>query len=197
MSAVASRGKPLELEVPDPVGGRPHRLELELDRGYAYRVAARDPELRAGLIERFVDTLLAAVVPADGGLIGNLKVWENLVLPVAYHGRPDLAETEEKALRIFRGIGMSERACARICASAPGSLTRFELRAAAFVRAMLTEPEIMVYEAPLEGLDRDEAEAAAGFDRSFHLHFPFRTSVFVTPDAQGPPEVAPSRAFVF
>ena len=51
----------------------------------------------------------------------------------------------------------------------PDRLSEFERRLAAFVRAMLAEPEIMVYDGLFDGLTRVEIEKAMGFDRLFRL----------------------------
>jgi hypothetical protein len=42
--------------------------------------------------------LLAEVGHVGGGLISNLKVWENLVLPASFHGRVNEVEAEKRLL---------------------------------------------------------------------------------------------------
>ena len=125
-----------------------------------------------------------AIVAARGGLIGNLKVWENLVLPIAYRGEARLDELEARAESLFRELGVLRGRFAELCALLPDRLSEFERRLAAFVRAMLAEPEIMVYEGLFDGLTRAEIEKATDFDRLFRQHFPFRTAIYV--DAEDP-----------
>jgi hypothetical protein len=160
-------------------GGGGHRIELELDAGQRYRAIVSRPLLKAQLMRKLGDTAPVAVVAARGGLIGNLKVWENLVLPIAYRGEARLDELETRAEKLFRDLGVLRERFAELCALLPERLTEFERRLAAFVRAMLAEPEIMVYDGLFEGLTRAEIEKAAGFDRLFRQHFPFRTAIYV------------------
>jgi phospholipid/cholesterol/gamma-HCH transport system ATP-binding protein len=171
------------------------QLEFELNRGRTYQVITSDPQVHRTLVAQLNDTGLAAVVPPDGGLIGNLKVWENLVLPRAYHGRPRYAELESRAERVYGEFGIVGSAFKTICAGLPDRLDRFERRLTAFARAILAEPEIMVYDSLFEGLTKTDVETLLGFDRVFHMYFPFRTSVYVTPDAAKLPEVGAHRTY--
>lgn len=189
VAAVTAPGQMLRLALPS------QRLEIELNRGRAYQAITSSPQIQIELVARLNATGQAAVVPPDGGMIGNLKVWENLVLPRAYHGRPQYAELEARAERIFGEFGITGSGFEELCTGLPDRLDRFERRLAAFVRAMLAEPEIMVYDSLFEGLTRGEVEKALAFDRIFHMHFPFRTSVFVTPDAAMLPDVGAHAIF--
>jgi predicted ABC-type transport system involved in lysophospholipase L1 biosynthesis ATPase subunit len=160
-------------------GSGERRIELGLDAGQRYRAIVSRPSLKAQLMRKLGDTAPVAVVAARGGLIGNLKVWENLVLPIAYRGEARLDELETRAEKLFRDLGVLRERFAELCALLPERLTEFERRLAAFVRAMLAEPEIMVYDGLFEGLTRAEIDKATGFDRLFRQHFPFRTAIYV------------------
>ncbi len=160
----------IALAIPDRVDARVHRIELELDSGRVYHAIVARGAVRAALIEQLVGTGLAAIVPADGGLIGNLKVWENLVLPAAYHGdsAPRYAELEERAASLFAQFGVAGESFEALCTTLPDHLDRFDKRLCAFVRAVLTEPRIMVYDSMFDGLSRDETGKALAFDRVYH-----------------------------
>jgi len=171
------------------------QLEMRLNAGRRYRVIAARPEQKAGFLRRLRETAPVAVVAPRGGLIGNLKVWENLVLPVEYHGRapaapqrvPPLRALEARAERLFRALGVAQERFVELCGLLPERLTEFERRLAAFVRGMLAEPEIMIYDGLFDGIARNEAHKAARFDPLFLRHFPFRTAVYVdTHDATMP-----------
>ena len=162
-------------------------LELRLNAGRRYRVIAARPELKTELLRRLRESAPLAVVAPRGGLIGNLKVWENLVLPVQYHGRTTLSMLEARAARLFRALGVAQERFVELCGLLPERLTEFERRLAAFVRGVLAEPEIMVYDGLFDGIARNEAHRAARFDPLFLRHFPFRTAVYVdTHDATMP-----------
>ena len=165
------------------------RIELELNCGHVYHAIAGPTAFRQAVIERLVDTGLAAIVPADGGLIGNLKVWENLVLPAAYHGVAQNRELEERATRLFAEFGISGTSFEALCATLPDHLNRFERRLCAFVRAMLTEPQITVYDSLFDGLTREETGKVLAFDRSFHGRFPLGTSLHLTADLPTLPDL--------
>ena len=188
-------GQRLTLELPEDMAGKVRRIELELNSGHVYHAIAGTTSLRRAVIERLVDTELAAIVQADGGLIGNLKVWENLVLPAAYHGGAQNRELEERATRLFAEFGISGAGFERLCTTLPDHLNRFERRLCAFVRAMLTEPQIMVYDSLFDGLTREETGKVLCFDRSFHGRFPLGTSLHLTADLPTLPDLDAHRTF--
>lgn len=185
------------LDIPAGVDAQVHRVELELDSGYIYHAIIGSRAVRQAVIERLVDTALAAIVPADGGLIGNLKIWENLVLPAAYHGdgKPRYGELEQRAARVFAQFGISGASFEALCTTLPDHLGRFEQRLCAFVRAMLTEPRIMVYDSLFDGLSREETGKVLAFDRSFHAQFPLGTSLHLTADLPTLPDLGAHRTF--
>lgn len=165
-------------------GSGERRLDLDLEAGRRYRAIVSRPSLRAQLLRKLGDLAPVAIVAARGGLIGNLKVWENLVLPIAYRGEARLDELEARAEKLFRDLGVLRERFAELCGLLPDRLSEFERRLAAFVRSMLAEPQIMVYDGLFDGLTRAEIEKAAGFDRLFRLQFPSRTAIYV--DAEDP-----------
>ena len=160
------------------------RLDLTLNAGHRYRAIVPRPALKAQLVRKLGEAAPVAIVAARGGLVGNLKVWENLVLPIAYRGDARLDELEARAEKLFGELGVLRSRFAELCALLPDRLSEFERRLAAFVRAMLAEPEITVYDGLFDGLTRAEIDKATRFDRLFRLHFPFRTAIYV--DAEDP-----------
>ncbi len=164
--------------------GRARSLDLTLNAGRRYRAIVARPALKAQLVRKLGEAAPLAIVAARGGLVGNLKVWENLVLPSTYRGEAPLDELESRAEGLFRELGILRERFAELCALLPDRLTEFERRLTAFVRAMLAEPEIMIYDGLFDGLARAEIEKATRFDHLFRLHFPFRTALYV--DAEDP-----------
>lgn len=189
--------KRLTIEFTDSIGGPPHRLDLELGRGHTYHAIATSEAVRDALIEQLVTLSPAIIVPDDGGLIGNLRVWENLVLPISYHGSPHYGALEASAADIFSEFGFAGERFASVCTLHPDRLGRFERRLVAFVRAMLCEPEIIVYDSLLSGLNREETAKALDFDRLFHRTRAARTSLFVTADLAVRPDFGAHRVFRF
>jgi predicted ABC-type transport system involved in lysophospholipase L1 biosynthesis ATPase subunit len=157
-------------------GGDP--VVLDLDCGKAYRLVV-SPRLREDVLARLMASGPAGLVPSDGGLVGNLKIWENLALPAAWRGETEYGELEQRARGLFSALGFPAEDFPSLCRSMPEDLSRLEARIVAFVRAVLGEPDLLVYDGLFDGLTRAETDRALGVDRLFHLQFPFRTSVYV------------------
>lgn len=157
--------------------------EFELDRGRHYRVVASRPEARRALINALGDTGLTALVPGDGGLIGNLTVLENILLPGLWQGRESRPVLAAEARAWLARLGAREGLAARL----PEELTRFECRLAAYVRGLLANPEVLVFEGLFQGLDRTDSAAAEALAVTYRRHFPFRTAIDVEPDSLGLP----------
>src|SRR5260221_14729147 len=81
----------------EPAAGTSTEIALELDRGRSYRIVAHTRSRKSEIIEQLVAQADVAVVMTDGGLINNLKVWENLWLPAAYPASADMMQIEHNA----------------------------------------------------------------------------------------------------
>lgn len=195
--AVAVHNQKHVLSIDDGATDTTPRFELRLNEGRLYRAVIRTPRRKAELLTRLARLTHTAVVANDGGLISNLKAWENLVLPLAYHRNPSYEDLEDRAALIFRQVGYSPGAFGELCNGPPDRLSRLEQRAVAFVRAMLSEPELMVYDNLFEGLAREEVEVVLRFDSVFHRHYPFRTALYVDLDMPMLPDVHVPQAFHF
>jgi ABC-type transporter Mla maintaining outer membrane lipid asymmetry ATPase subunit MlaF len=166
-----------------------------LGRGHSYRVIAPAVAARVQYVRLLAQSDLCAVVPGDGGFIGNLRVWENLMLPAVYHGRPRATDLAARATEFIGALGGNPAEARQLCGALPECLSPLDRRRAALVRAMLCEPEVIVYDALFDGLTNAEVETVRGFDRVFHRYFPFRTAVWVDHDAPGLPAVAVNATF--
>ncbi len=178
-------GSTLEIELPEnSPGGQAtrRRLELVLDRGRVYRLIASPANRRQAIVAGLEASGLAAVVPASGRLIANLRVWENIVLPLAYRGAPPMRELEARAGALFEEFAYPGETGRLLASSLPDRLSLFERRLVAFVRAVLAEPEVLVLDAVAQGLARGEAARALAFSAVFLRHFPFRTAVHLEPE---------------
>jgi ABC-type transporter Mla maintaining outer membrane lipid asymmetry ATPase subunit MlaF len=152
-----------------------------LQSGYSYCLVVRSESQRAGLLKNLGEQAGVVIVPHNGGLISNLRVWENIVLPVQYHGIEVAGRLEENVARLLMQCGLEdEAAVSGLLQRLPDQLSLYEKRLVGFVRAMLMAPELIIYDSILEGLSRKELARAVRFDRIFRLYFPFRTSVLVS-----------------
>lgn len=114
---------------------------------------------------------------AGGGLVSNLKVWENLLLPVQYHKKSFPAGVDSAAAMVlervrYKGASME----------LPGLLSGFQRKQVVLARAMLMDPDLMVYDSLLLGLNQRERNALLKVALAFHREKPGRTSLFLTSD---------------
>ena len=152
-----------------------------LQSGYSYCLVVRSESQRAALLKALGDQPGVVIVPHNGGLISNLRVWENIILPVQYHGIEVAGDLEDNVAKLLIQCGQEdETAVSDLLLKLPDQLSLYEKRLVGFVRAMLMSPELIIYDAMNEGLSRKELARVVKFDKVFRLYFPFRTSVLVS-----------------
>ncbi len=101
-----------------------------------------------------------AWLPEHGGMISNLKAWENLTLPLWYHGKRRPAAAEEKVRRWLAALGIAEDDMPGLMASAVGKLRSSERKLVGLARCLLQEPQLMVVDAGLfTGLGEERRSA--------------------------------------
>lgn len=109
-------------------------------------------------------------VPADGGLISNLKTWENVTLPLWYHGKGLPPEVDAFIARWLAALGMEKQAWADFMARPAAQLKPQERKLAGLLRGLLQAPALLVVDAALfEGLDQASRQAWAAALET-HLH---------------------------
>ncbi|MEW6213742.1 MAG: ATP-binding cassette domain-containing protein [Nitrospirota bacterium] len=120
----------------------------------------------------------------DGGIISNLKVWENITLPIWYHMGERPENVEDRVIDIFKEMGEDVSELSEYMKKLPGPLPVHEKRLIGMVRAMLMEPELMIYDSIFEGLNPEMAERLVRLTTKFHSEKPGRTSVYISSDEQ-------------
>ncbi len=152
-----------------------------LQSGYSYCLIVRSESQRAELLKILGEQSGVVIVPHNGGLISNLRVWENIILPVQYHAIQIAGKIEDSVAQLLVQCGVEgEEAVSELLLKLPDQLSLYEKRLVGFVRAVLMSPELVIYDALNEGLSRKELARIAKFDKVFRLYFPFRTSVLVS-----------------
>lgn len=116
-----------------------------------------------GIRERLLLEKLRAVghATADGGLISNLKVWENLLLPLQARGdgvMPAIEELEASVVEAFSVAGVEEEKVVGMMALTPDRLSAFERIVAALVRCHLAGFELLVCDRLFDGIDHARIE---------------------------------------
>ena len=91
------------------------------------------------------DRLLRRIgfVPANGGLLSNLNGWENISLPVAFHAPQKLDGAFAEVQALLEELGGVD---AGLLAKLPDDMTPHERRVAAYIRALLEAPDLLVVE---------------------------------------------------
>lgn len=194
-ATAAEIDRSLLIEVSDPDTAQTHCLELELGSGRVYQAVVHSPRVREDVMEQVARAPFAAIVPASGGLIANLKVWENLALPAAYHGSPHYAELERRAADILAEFDVAGVKFEALCSMLPDHLDRFERRLCAFVRALLTEPRLLLYDSVFDGLNRKQTARVLTFDAAYRRRVPQGTSLYLSADMHSLPDVGASHTF--
>ena len=118
------------------------------------------------------------IVYPDGGLISNLKVLENVTLPLLYHTGESSREIGKRAIALLERFG-----CGEVLFELPGNLSASRRRRAGFARAFALEPEVIVYHWREGGLDMEERELFLREAVAFHGEAPGRTTIFLIPHA--------------
>jgi len=147
-------------------------LSIAPGTGATYRVIARDPAACSRMIEEVLRSPHTELVPRSGGLLANLSVLENVVLPAVYHRRVSRTRLAELVYRDFDACGMARAEAEELCGRAISGLTLFERRLAALVRAIIMRPALLVMERAFEGLAAQDMERVARFPEYFQRTVP-------------------------
>jgi ABC-type transporter Mla maintaining outer membrane lipid asymmetry ATPase subunit MlaF len=127
----------------------------------------------------------------NGGLVSNLKAWENILLPLAYHG-VFLSDEEANG----KLAGLLERVGGEFdLTKRPRSLSIHARKLAGLMRAMLMEPDIIIYETLCDGLRGDAKNRLMATLLEFHQEKTGRLSVFIERDANMLNGITAGRAF--
>lgn len=86
-------------------------------------------------------------VAGQGGLISNLKIWENVTLPLWYHTRRETLETERSIAYWLEVLGIAPEAFAEFMAAPPFSLAPWQRKLAGLLRALVQMPRVLVVDA--------------------------------------------------
>lgn len=184
MQTILPKVQPLELQI-DPAtdqSGALNALALKLNCGLTYQILSHSISTKKSLLRRIISLPNAALVTPDGGLISNLTAQENILLPIQYHSVTSNEAALKNAIFILRLFNLSDDEISRLFRSTPVLLSSFEKKLIGFARVMIIEPEILVCDNIFEGLTSNEIAIIARFGEIFHLHFPFRTVIYLELD---------------
>jgi ABC-type lipoprotein export system ATPase subunit len=113
-------------------------------------------------------------VPANGGLQSSLNAWENISLPVAYHAPQKLGAALAEVHELVEELGGVDE---HLLAKLPEDMTLYERRLAAFIRALLDKPELLLAENLAAGLGPTKRRRTARFAEVYRARCPGGTYV--------------------
>lgn len=97
-------------------------------------------------------------VAANGGLISNLKVWENVTLPLWYHARLPAEEAEQRIARWLSVLGMAGDERERFMEAPPDRLASWQRKLAGLLRGLVQMPPVLIVDAALfKGVEQSTA----------------------------------------
>ena len=180
-----------------------HHVVLSVPQGQVTRVHLPDEEAKAHLVtavlkarteaeeelelfgvktldlkpreRRELRSRVGAVSPVVG-LINNLNAWENISLPAAYHGTAPLEDVATLAHEVISAFGGEPEA---FLTRVPDELSMLERKVAAFVRLLVSAPELMVFDALEEGLSHAECKHTERFESVYRAYQPAGTVLYV------------------
>ncbi len=98
--------------------------------------------------EQLAQRLRLGLVFDNGNLLHQLNVHENVALPLRYHRKLDWHEVEDRVKAMLELTGLTPYAEVM-----PGTLDHHLHKRAGLARALMLEPEILLVDHPLSGLD--------------------------------------------
>jgi phospholipid/cholesterol/gamma-HCH transport system ATP-binding protein len=118
------------------------------------------------------------VVPSNGGLVSNLKVWENITLPLLYHAGVVTPEDEQSASDHLQILGYTGDLMAL-----PAHLSLPDKRLIALVRTILPRPRIIIYSSCFEGVPSSQLAQFSRLTTEFHADRTDRISLYLASSA--------------
>ena len=153
--------------------------EIELERGLTYMVTARTAAALDDLLEQVLQEPGTQIADTFGGLISNINILNNIVLPSTFHGHLTAEQAEGQALDAFSDCGLARAQAEALCLQWPADASAFDRRLAGFVRCLIEKPRLLVYKRFFEGLTRAEMARAAALNAVFHERHPAGTAVYL------------------
>ena len=175
---------------------RPNVLEFMLGSGMCFGILGASSSHATAVLKQLPSSPLTAYVSLDGGLISNLRVGENMILPVAYHANSLPEKFETTIVSLLSDLGHDYSAAGALLAKLPADLTTFERRLVSFVRAAIMAPAVIVYDSLWADLSEDELGKVIAFDTIFRRYCPASVSVYLHGGSSFPFDVAFNQTIV-
>jgi ABC-type transporter Mla maintaining outer membrane lipid asymmetry ATPase subunit MlaF len=113
-------------------------------------------------------------VPANGGLMSSLNGWENISLPIAYHAPQKVPAALADVHAMLGELGGVDDT---LLGKLPEHMTLYERRLAAYLRALLERPDLLVADSLAAGLGPTKRGRSARFAELYRARCPGGTFV--------------------
>lgn len=138
-------------------------LRVVLASGCTYQITARCEAASSRLVQEALLCPAGELVPRSGGLLSNLSVLENILLPAMYHRRVSGQGLAGLVYQGFEACGLERPQADALCDRAVTDLDSFGLRLVALVRSLLLRPALLLMERIFEGLTEHDMERVSRF----------------------------------
>jgi hypothetical protein len=184
---VALTGRQIQLSI----GGDP-LLSIPLDAGGIYRLRVQSSKEVDDVVSAIESIANVAVLPADGGVLNGLTVFENLDLPLHYGvAAIELADGQwqSDAYLAMRYCGMDENQLTALGNTVCADLSETHRWMVGLVRNVLRPPDLLVMDRTFSGLSRQHVDSRVAMQSVFHTFHPFRPALFIDVDSYELPQL--------
>ncbi len=88
----------------------------------------------------------------QGGLLSNIRVWENILLPLEYHSNKRPEEIEGRVKEMLALLGIVGPDADSLLQSSPYTIPAHRKMFIGLIREILMDPEIIIYDSIFDGL---------------------------------------------
>lgn len=160
------------------------RLAIPLDAGGRHRLVVGDGAIARHAVDALEKCRGVGVLPANGGLLGNLSVAANFALIMRYDDdAADPAARDQELDAAFQLCGLTPERLAVLAREQPMNLERSERWKVGFIRWLLRPPDLLVIDRLFAGLTRRQAIELIALETIYHARHPFRPVLFVDLDS--------------
>ena len=174
-------------------------LSVPLDGGGRYRMVVPNPTMSESVLDALEAIPDVSVLPAEGGLLNDLTVADNLSLALRYGVHADAATVrgwEHLLQRAFRDCGLSEARISTIGRELPMNLERSERWLVGFVRHLVRPRSLLVLDRIYAGLSRQQTQALLAMESVHHVLHPLRPTLFIDLDSHELPALSDCRSLI-
>lgn len=115
----------------------------------------------------------------DGALLDSMNVFENVAFPLRRHLKLSESEIQDKVFSMLDDVGLSGHD-----KKMPSEISGGMRKRVGVARALILNPEIMLFDEPTTGLDPIMSDVINGLIKSVHGKFNF-TGIIISHDIEG------------